>query len=323
MPEDRSKAPTYHGSADEGRGVMTLYAGAMAARRFNDPELIKFLNLGKNDDPVMRRILDPLSRDASVNWLRNTFAVMRDAGIKENPAMPDSYSFIAGLTGNQRTFNNYQPFIFEIVPGQDGKASIDLYRYRKFRYWKSKTGGNDYIVCKLYSAKGKLLKSVTLDANLPHEYRRVEVVSPDGKNIRAEVVFQNDCWGSVSSPDKMRLSSNRRFGARSRISVPFAFYIKAPESGKLKINWKWQNSDNLHAGVILGAMLKDGKGKTVAKMAYTIPQVNGEEYTDTLEIPPEYRGKILKLYMNDFKWVSWKLENPDYPWLGNTADDLR
>jgi hypothetical protein len=302
---------------------MTLYAGAMAARRFNDPKFIPFLNPGKNNDPVMTRLLDPLSRDASVNWLRNTFAVMRDAGIKENPAMPDSYSFIAGLTGNQRTFNNYQPFIFEIVPGQDGKASIDLYRYRKFRYWKSKTGGNDYIVCKLYSAQGKLLKSVTLDANLPHEYRRVEVVSPDGKNIRAEVVFQNDCWGSVSSPDKMRLSSSRRFGARSRISVPFAFYIKAPESGRLKINWQWQNSDNLHAGVILGAMLKDDKGKTVAKMAYTIPQVNGEEYTDTLEIPPEYRGKILKLYMNDFKWVSWKIENPDYPWLGNTADDLR
>ena len=26
--------------------------------------------------------------------------------------------------------------------------------------------------------------------------------------------------------------------------------------------------------------------------------------------------------MNDFKWVSWKLENLDYPWLGNTPEDL-
>ena len=70
-------------------------------------------------------------------------------------------------------------------------------------------------------------------------------------------------------------------------------------------------------------MLKDSSGKTVAKMAYTIPQVNGEAYSAALDIPQEYRGKVLKLYMNDFKWVSWKLENLDYPWLGNTADDLR
>ena len=124
--------------------------------------------------------------------------------------------------------------MFEIVPDADKKASIDLFRYRKFRYWKSKKD-NDFVICKLYDSNGKLLKSVKLDANLPHEYKRVAVSSPDGKNIRAEVVFQNDCWGGVSSSNRMRLFSNRRFGARSRISVPFAFYIKVPMSGKLKI----------------------------------------------------------------------------------------
>lgn len=321
MPADRTARPTYQGSAEEGRSVMTLYAGALAARRFNDPKYIPFLNPGKNNDPVMTRILDPLSRDASVNWLRNTFAVMRDAGIKENPSMPDSYSFIAGLTGNQTVFNNYEPFVFEIVPDADKKASIDLFRYRKFRYWKSKKD-NDFVICKLYDSNGKLLKSLKLDANLPHEYKRVAVSSPDGKNIRAEVVFQNDCWGGVSSSNKMRLSSNRRFGARSRISVPFAFYIKVPMSGKLKINWKWDNNENRNAGVILAAMLKDKSGKTIAHTAYTIPDMHGETYSAILDIPREYRGKTVKLYMNDFKWVSWKLENLDYPWLGNTPEDL-
>ena len=235
--------------------------------------------------------------------------------------MPDSYSFIAGLTGNQTVFNNYEPFVFEIVPDADKKASIDLFRYRKFRYWKSKKD-NDFVICKLYNSNGKLLKSVKLDANLPHEYKRVAVSSPDGKNIRAEVVFQNDCWGGVSSRNKMRLSSNRRFGARNRISVPFAFYIKVPMSGKLKINWKWDNNKNRNAGVILAAMLKDKSGKTIAHTAYTIPDIHGETYSATLDIPREYRGKTVKLYMNDFKWVSWKLENLDYPWLGNTPEDL-
>ncbi len=322
MPENRIKKPTYHGSSDEGRGVMALYSGSQAARRFRNTELINFLCPGKNNDPVMSAILNPLSQDGCLNWTRSAFSVMRDAGIKENPAMPDSYSFITRLTGRQKTFNNYTPFCFEIVPGTDGKAVLDIYRYRKFRYWQSGTT-DDFVECKLYSSAGKLLKNVKLYANLPNEHRRIESLSPDGKNIRAEVAFVNDCWGSVSSPNRIRLSANRKYGARNRIHVPIAFYIKAPLTGSLEINWKWQNSDNVHAGVILGAMLKDDAGKTVAGSSYTIPSVNGETYTTKLDIPSAYRGKVLKLYITDFKWVSWKIDGLDYPWLGNTEKDLQ
>ena len=325
MPEDRGMPPTQHGTSDGGRGVMTIFSGSRAALRYNDPELIKFLNVGKGDDPMVIRLLDPRSRDIHLVWITSGLFTMKHFGLKESKIVPDSYSFIAQLTGLQWDFNNYQPFVFEMTPDKNGMCAIDLYRYRMFRYWNKKLK-NDYVYCKIFDSKGKLLKSAVLNNNVTWEHTKVQAKSPDGKNLRAEVTFDNDSWGGISSPNKIRLFADRKFGVRNGLNVPVAVYFKAPASGKLEIVWCWRHKNNVEAGSILGAYIESCGGKEVVKASYTIPEVLCDREFNThtlkLDIPEQFRNKVLKLYITDNKWMSWQVKGLDYPWFGNKASDL-
>ena len=326
MPADRTIAPTWTGYADAGRGVMSVFTGARAALRYNRPELIDYLNRGKNDSPLLNRMLDPRAyRSANIAWIPCGLYAMKKFNIPEHEHTPDAYHFIAMLTGLQRLFNNYEPFVFEITPDKDGVCSLDVYRFRMFRYWNKKLK-DDYVDCKFFSSAGKLLKSVKLYGNVTWEHEQIKVNSPDKKALRAEIVFNNDSWGSISTPCKIRLSSQRVFGARNEASAPTVIYIKAPQSGKLSIDWKWSQKNNTSAGEILAAGIGTCDGKFLTTKAYTIPEQETvsehNNITFTLDIPAEFRGTTVKLYISNSKWISWQLKGLDYPWLGNRASDI-
>ena len=326
MPENRGERATQGGIADAGRGVMSVYSGSRAAMRFNDAKLINYLDVGTAYDPVLTKLLDPRARYANLSWLYGAFEAMKHFNIKEHVNTPHSYSFIYMFSGVHRLFNNYVPFVLEAVPEKDGYVTLDVYRYRMFRYWNKKLT-NDYVYCTVYCSKGKMLKAMTLNGNVTNEHKQLRVKSPDGKTLRVELVFDNDSWGSISSPGKLRLSSARTFGARNSSATPIAMYIKVPKSGKLEIKWTWANKTNIEAGNILSAYLEDLNGKMVVRSAYTIPddmpQTPLNTHVTKLEIPEAYRGKILKLYLSDPKWFSWQMSGLDYPWLGNKAEDLQ
>ena len=323
MPEDRGKQTTQGGTADSGRGIMSVYSGSRAALRYNDPALINYLNSGNSYDPVMNRQLDPRARMANQAWIYGVAAAMKHFGLKENAALPDSYHFIDRLVGLQRLFNNYVPFVFEAVPESDGCVRLDLYRYRMFRYWNKKLTG-DYIYCKVFSSNGKLLLDTALNSNVTNEHKRVTVKSPDGKPLRVELVFDQDSWGSVSSPGKLRLSSKRTFGARNNALA--VIYLKAPASGRLEFDWTWAWKNNISAGEIFSAYFETPDGKPVVRNVYVIPgdMPSGDvnKYTLKVDIPAQYRGKTLRLYLNAPKWMSFELRGLDYPWLGNRASDI-
>ncbi|MBQ7395166.1 MAG: hypothetical protein IJW08_01360 [Lentisphaeria bacterium] len=326
MPQDRTVMPPWTGYADAGRGVMSILIGARAALRYDRPELIEFLNRGKNDSPLLNRMLDPRSyRSANIAWILGGLYAMKHYNIPEHKNTPDAYHFLAMFAGVQRLFNNYEPFIFEITPDKDGVCTLDLYRFRMFRYWNKKLK-DDYVTCKIFSSTGKLLTSICLDGNVTWEHRQIKATSPDRKALRAEIIFNNDSWGSISSPCKIRLSSKRIFGARNTSSAPTAIYIKAPKSGKLSVFWNWKQKNNVSAGEILAAGIETCDGRMLTTKAYTIPEqelagdFNSTAFT--LDIPPEFRGKTVKLYIVNAKWISWQLKGLDYPWLGNRAGDL-
>ena len=41
-----------------------------------------------------------------------------------------------------------------------------------------------------------------------------------------------------------------------------------------------------------------------------------------LKIPDELRGKPLRLFVNDVKWMEWKINGLDYPWIAEVKDGI-
>lgn len=317
MPEDRRLAPTRSGSADEGRGAMVMFTGAQTATLLNDPAFLPYLERG-DGDPLLWRMASVIGRDNSLAWTLPYLAAMKRFGIAENPETPDRYSDLVRLTGRMQISRD-EPFRIELAPGADGKAVLDLYRVRSFRYWQYKRI-DDRIEVKLFSSDGRELAAETVYGNLPAEHRRIAVASPDGKPVTAEVSFLNDCWGGLSSPNPYRINTQRRFGTRSSVGVPLRFRITAPKSGALAVDWRWKWGNNVRAGEPLAIRLTAPDGRVAAHRVFTIPP----EYPETkgvssfrmdLEIPEEFRGRELVMEIPDLKWIEWRLDGLDDPWM--------
>ncbi|MBS1368503.1 MAG: hypothetical protein HPZ91_00985 [Lentisphaeria bacterium] len=317
MPEDRAASPTRAGSANEGRAAMMLFTGALAARLLDDPAYLPYLDRG-DGDPLLWHMSSVIGRDNSLAWALPYLSAMRHFGISENPATPDNCGDLVRLTGRMQISRD-EPFLIELTPGRDGKAVLDLYRVRSFRYWQYKRTG-DKLTVKITAPDGRVLADETVYGNVPAEHRRIAVDAPDGKPVTAEVTFHNDCWGGVSSPNPYRIDARRYFGARSSVGVPLRFRIRAPKSGKLTVDWRWKNARNARAGEPLAVRLTAKDGSVAAHQIYTIPPDFPEEkgtstYLMELEIPEKYRGEELVLELPDLKWIEWKLGGLDDPYL--------
>ncbi len=205
-------------------------------------------------------------------------------------------------------------------------AVMHLYRIRGFRYWII-TRQSDIIRAEFSDSTGKVLREVVVNSNLPSEYCKAEVKSPDGKPVTVKVDFQNDCWGGVAADTPLKLSADRWFGARNSDSAPVGIWLKAPKAGSLAIEWRWRRGTNIEAGNGLGVQLENAEGKCIARANYTIPAFYESDdetcrYSMKLEIPPEYRGRKIRMFISDPKWISWRIHGLDYPWLGNRESDL-
>ena len=205
------------------------------------------------------------------------------------------------------------------IDAPDGKAVLDLYRVRSFRYWQYKRT-DDRLEVKLLSSDGHVLAEETVFGNVPAEHRRIAVEPPDGKPVIAEVSYLNDCWGGLSSPNPYRIDTRRWFGTRSSVGVPLRFRVTAPKSGALAIDWRWKWGDNVRAGEPLAIRLTAPDGSVAAHRIFTIPPEFPAEkgrcgYRMELEIPEMFRGRELLMEIPDLKWIEWKLDGLDEPWL--------
>ncbi len=311
MPELRSAAPTMDGSANEGRAGMVLYSGGLVSRLTGDSGYLPYLWRG-GIDPLMCHLLAINSRDNSVGWTAPYLAEMARRGIAENPMMPDDYFFSYHSSGKMLRGNSEAPFIYEITPDSNGMVTLDVHRIRRFRYWQYK-GDNDRATVKLRTAGGKVLNEETLYGNVPFESRRIALKAPDATPVVAEVRFENDCWGGVSSPNRMRLSADRVFTTRSSVGVPYSFTLTAPESGRIAIDWRWNPAKNSFAGSPLAVRVETLEGRKIAESCYVIPFADaGDRHRTELTIPAEYRGRKVRVWMPDEKWIEWKIEGVDY-----------
>lgn len=317
MPEVRTKPPTLTGAADEGRGCMRLFMEAVMAKRLGSADYLHYLSKGTGT--WLWSLLSPNGRDTCLEWAAFHLSGLRSFGLKEDPRLPSEYSFLHRLTGRMRIQNGDQPFELELLPDADGKAALELYRIRSFRYWSFKRDNDKVLVT---ANDGKAGKTMELYNNVPAEYGVFRTDSPDGKAVRLKLRFINDCWGGISSGTPFRISSERWFAARAGIAVPVGFYLRAPANGPLRISWRWLRERNTNAGESLGILLETPEGKRLASDVFTIPFEYQEDrkictYSAELTIPEAYRGKILKAWISDPKWIEWRLSGLDDPWLAD------
>lgn len=324
MPENRVLPPTLTGSADEGRGCMRLFTEALMAKRLSDADYLNYLSQGEGT--YLWSLLSPNGRDTSLEWAAFYLDGLHSFGRAEDSRLPANYSFIHRLAGRMPFCGASLPFELELVPDAEGNISLDLYRIRSFRYWSFQRD-NDKLLVAAFDSRGKTVKSMELYGNVPAEYGSFRMKSPDGKPVRARVRFMNDCWGGVSSERPFRVGSDRWFSARAGIAVPVGFYLKAPEKGSLRISWRWPRGRNTNAGESLGIVLETPDGRHIASDVFMIPfeyRTDRENcsYSAELPIPAAYRGKILRAWLSDSKWIEWKLEGLDYPWFADKAEFL-
>ena len=102
--------------------------------------------------------------------------------------------------------------------------------------------------------------------------------------------------------------------------VPLVFTIRAPKSGRLAVDWWWKNARNSRSGEPLAVSLETPEGEPVVREIHILeaeqPETNGNSFRRTeLEIPAEFRGKLLRLSLPDLKWIEWKLDGLDDPYF--------
>lgn len=324
MPEDRTKMPTLTGSADEGRGCMRLFMESIMAKRLSNVEYLKYLSRGRNT--WFWSLLSPNGRDTSLEWVAFYLDGLRRFGRKEDSRLPLNYSFLHRLTGRMPFCGMEEPFELRVYPDPKGVVSLDLYRIRSFRYWSFKRE-NDRLRVMAFDSRGNQVKSMELYENLPAEYGKVQVKSPDGKPLRMNLVFANDCWGGVSSDRPFLVSADRWFSARTGIAVPIGFFLKSPKNGTFRVHWRWPRGRNTNAGESLGIVLETPEGRQVLSEVFMIPfeyQIDQKNCSCSMELilPETFRGKVLRAWMSDPKWIEWRIEGLDFPWFADQPDFL-
>ena len=324
MPENRILPPTLTGSADEGRGCMRLFMEAVMAKRLGNADYLNYLSLGKNS--YVWSLLSLNGRDICLEWIAFYLDGLRFFNRKEDSRLPSNYSFLHRLVGRMPISGMNHSFQLEIHPDAEGLVSLDLYRIRSFRYWSFRRE-NDKLAVAAFDSRGNTLRTMELYDNVPAEYAKFRVNSPDRKPVRINLRFANDCWGGISSEQPFRISASRWFSSRARIAVPIGFFLRAPETKNLRISWRWPRGRNTDAGESLGILLETPEGKKVVSDVFVIPfeyQTDQEvcSYSAELPIPEAYRGRVLRVWLSDPKWIEWRIEGLDEPWFADHPDFL-
>jgi exo-rhamnogalacturonan lyase-like protein len=247
--------------------------------------------------------------------------------IGENPLMPDNLLGIYPMAG---CFCS--KFDILLCP-KDRAATLRVYRVRPFRYWQTiKRKGEDSIKLKVTAPNGTELVSKTMSGPEPGQIESIKLPPvKDGEFYQLELNFINDAWGAVSSstPD-IFLKTDRSFSARMpRLgSHVFGFAAIAPEKFDISLKW-WSKDKIVPMGKIFGIIIQDLTGNTIAHKRWAVPigscfNKGGKPAKSVVEklniqIPPEYQGKPVKLFIAAPKYTKWTFNNLKPPLLAPTS----
>jgi hypothetical protein len=253
------------------------------------------------------------------------FKAMRDYSLSENTTMPEHLFGIDRLSGSMPGRGRPNAFKFEIPGGEE--FTLRVFKQLKYRYYsqmKYKKNQQPRVDYRLVDPNGKLIEKGHV-AGTDHEcnVKTIRVENTMKGNYSFDLAFTDDCWGAFSCSVPARLDARRWFACRNSNSKPLAFWLKAPEQGKITILSRWKFGNNKYAGKILGAALETRQGELVTRQIWTIPMdwrndANSKYCTKQLEldIPDHLRGKTLQLLINGNKWLEWQVNGLDLPWLG-------
>ena len=251
-------------------------------------------------------------------------------GVRENDLVPGNLFGINRLTGTMRDGTGANRFAFAIPVSSGRDFTIRIYKQRKFRYKRYPTKELSSITYSVLSPDGKDIVKGSIAGENEFGWKTIKVMTRKHGIYKLNLSFNYDCWGAVSCSSPMLLSSDRYFMCRVDNNVPISFWLKAPRSGDLTVDFKWLYSGNSYAGKILGASLEDVTGKLVDKKVWTIPLNWHENSTSdlnhkklVLKIPENLRGKRLRIFIKDNKWLEWKITGLDYPWLANMPESIK
>ncbi len=182
----------------------------------------------------------------------------------------------------------------------------------------------------LSDPSGKVVAEGKLEGDQKEcDMKMIEVKPTVRGNYNLKLEFLNDCWGDFSCSVPARLNADRWFFCRNSHYYPVSFWLKAPASGKLALEFRWPYDDNGYAGQILGAALEDETGRVISNKTWTVPMDwrndNGGKYCVqklALTIPDELRNKPLRLLVNDVKWLEWKIDGLDYHWFASVKEGV-
>lgn len=248
-------------------------------------------------------------------------------GIPESGQMPNALTGLGRLCGAPGHGDRSTAFTLEIPVGA-GSAELQLYRLRRFRF-ASSSKAPDWVEYQLTSPHGDSSQTGRLEGEAEFAMKTLLLPPATGEPWRLQVNFIEDSWGAVACSVPVRLSADHAYFARHTRFVPLAWWVQAPRSGRLALDYRWDFHHNGYAGQTLGAALEDGAGRLVDCQVWTVPRdyppAAGSgicTWRQVLSIPPALRGHPLRLIVNDSKWVEWQVEGLDYPWLASAPAAL-
>ena len=254
--------------------------------------------------------------DHSYSTAAPMIEAMSALGVGEPESMPERLSGINRLAGSG-SFN------FAVKGGDDLVLRIyKMLRFRALTQQKYKDGGEPELEYRLNFSSGKAMDSGRF-AGVDAGFELKELRPKGGEACQLELIFKNDCWGAFSAGSPYRFAADRSFACRNSHDYPVAFWLRAPAAGDVMIDFRWKYRDNAFAGKTLGISLEDENGNRIGGACWNIPLNYAGKNDDcskkfSVGIPGHLRGKPLRLLVNDVKWMDWRVQGLDFPWL---ADD--
>ncbi len=242
-------------------------------------------------------------------------------GIKENPMTPRNLLGIAGMTGC------YCSSLNMIIDPIGKNATVNIYRARPFRYWKSiKSKGEDTIKYKIVPPNALKNSFGTLSG--PRPISDKEIVLPQTtKTYQLDLKFINDAWGAVSvSNGKVFLKADQYFAARTAPLTSRDFEFTAIPTDQLTVVLQWRKKNIIsEEGKTFGIMLKAPDGTVIGSARWAVPvgsvfNMDGSPMRKTVDsltilIPARYRAKPVKVFIAAPKATRWKFGKLKKPFL--------
>lgn len=303
---------------DEGRGWHLFKAMGEAAERTGDTGYLTTLN----DYFLPYYSVSMTPADYSIATAAPYIYALSRSGVKESKSLPESMFGINHLIGAVPGDSLTNSFRF-VIPGGE-PFTLRIYKQLKFRSQTTLKYKNiPSVSYRLTEPAGKVVEEGKIEGDKEECAMKVIQVKPSGRgDYNLELNFINDCWGAFSCSFPARLNADRWFFCRYSRFNPVAFWLRAPASGQISVEFRWPYDDNACSGQIPGAALEDETGRLITNKTWTVPMNwrndNGGKYCTqklTLNIPRELQGKPVRLFVNDIKWLEWKIDGLDYPWL--------